>query len=67
MPGIIGPGKPNDFINMFCEESKTWFRTQMTLDSVHAEELARRDNYYTKLKNDNYYWYIYSFIANSFL
>ena len=33
-------------------------RSQMTLDTVHAEELARRDNYYTKLKNDNYFWYV---------
>jgi hypothetical protein len=57
VPGVISPGRPNDYINMFLEESKTWMRDQMTLDAVHAEELARRDNFYTKLKNDNYFWY----------
>lgn len=56
MPGISSPGHPNDYVNMFLEETKTWMRAQMTLDAVHAEELARRDNYYTKLKNDNYFW-----------
>lgn len=55
---MSSPGHPNDYINMFLEETKTWMRSQMTLDSVHAEELARRDAYYTKLKNDNYFWYV---------
>lgn len=57
VPGISSPGRPNDYINMFLEESKTWMRAQMTLDAVHSDELARRDNFYTKLKNDNYFWY----------
>eukprot|EP01034_Spumella_vulgaris_P034722 gene34722-42829_t len=56
IPGIASPGRPNDYINMFLEESKTWLRTQLTLDSVHAIELAQRAEYYTKLMNDNYYW-----------
>lgn len=56
VPGVSSPGHPNDYINMFLEESKQWMRSQMTLDAVHAEELARRDNFYTKLKNDNYFW-----------
>lgn len=58
VPGVSSPGQANDYINMFLEESKAWMRAQMTLDAVHAEELARRDNFYTKLKNDNYFWYV---------
>ena len=56
VPGVISPGRPNDYINLFLEESKTWLKTQLTLDSIHAEELEKRDAFYTKLKNDNYYW-----------
>lgn len=59
MPGISSPGRPNDYINLFLEESKAWMRAQMTLDAVHSDELARRDNFYTKLKNDNYFWYVH--------
>lgn len=42
---------------MFLEETKTWLKTQLTLDNVHADELAKRELFYTKLKNDDYYWY----------
>jgi hypothetical protein len=56
VPGVSSPGKPNDYVNMFLEEIKSWLRSQLTLDSVQAEELQRRDNYFTKLKHDNYYW-----------
>lgn len=41
---------------MFLEENKVWLRNQLTLDSVSAEELTKREKYFTKLKNDNYYW-----------
>lgn len=56
VPGVSNPGKPNDYVNMFLEETKTWLRTQLTLDNVRAEELDKREKYYSKLKNDNYYW-----------
>jgi hypothetical protein len=56
VPGVSSPGRPNDYINLFLEETKQWMRSQMTLDAVHAQELSRRDMYYTKLKNDNYFW-----------
>ena len=55
-PGVSSPGRPNDYVNLFLEETKAWLRHQMTLDNVQAEELARRDTFYTKLKNDDYYW-----------
>jgi hypothetical protein len=41
---------------MFLEETKIWLRNQMTLDNITAEELGKREKYYSKLKNDNYYW-----------
>jgi hypothetical protein len=41
---------------MFLEETKQWMRTQMTLDAIESDELRRRDLFYTKLKNDNYFW-----------
>jgi hypothetical protein len=56
VPGVSSPGKPNDYINMFLEETKQWMRTQMTLDAIESDELRRRDLFYTKLKNDNYFW-----------
>ncbi len=56
IPGVSSPGKPNDYINMFLEETKIWLRNQMTLDVISAEELGKREKYYSKLKNDNYYW-----------
>jgi hypothetical protein len=56
IPKISSPGKPNDYINLFLDELKTWLRTQLTLDTVHADELARRGDYFTKLKHDNFYW-----------
>jgi len=56
IPGISSPGRPNDYVNMFLEEIKTWLREQLTLDRVALEELRRRDVYFTKLKHDNYYW-----------
>ena len=57
MPGVSSAGRPNDYINMFLEEMKSWLRNQLTLDNVCAEELERRHVYITKLKHDNYYWY----------
>jgi hypothetical protein len=59
VPGVSSPGKPNDYINMFLEEIKIWLRQQLTLDNVSAEELSKREKYFSKLKNDNYYWYVY--------
>lgn len=56
IPGVSSPGQPNDYINMFLEESKQWIRSQLTLDILQADELIRRDSFYTKLKNDNYFW-----------
>ncbi|KAJ1423520.1 hypothetical protein B484DRAFT_451858, partial [Ochromonadaceae sp. CCMP2298] len=56
VPGVSSPGRPNDYINLFLEETKQWMRSQMTMDAIHAQELSRRDMYYAKLKNDNYYW-----------
>ena len=56
IPGVQSHGKPNDYINMFLEEMKTWLRSQLTLNSVCAEELVRREQYITKIKHDNYYW-----------
>lgn len=56
VPGVVSAGKPNDYINMFLEEMKQWLRSQLTLDSVSAEELKARISYITKLKNDRYYW-----------
>jgi hypothetical protein len=43
VPGVQNPGRPNDYINLFLEETKTWLRTQMTLNVVVAEELTRRE------------------------
>lgn len=57
IPGISpGKGKPNDYINLFLDEIKTWLRTQLNQDIVYAEELERRNNYLRQIKNDNYYW-----------
>lgn len=56
IPGMQHGGRPNDYVNMFLEEMKTWMRQQMTLNVIGAEELSRREQYITKLKNDNYYW-----------
>lgn len=56
VPGLSSPGKPNDYVNMFLEEMKTWLRTQMNLDTVAAEELKRREEYISKIKHDQYYW-----------
>lgn len=56
IPGVQSPGRPNDYINLFLEEMKTWLRSQMTLNVVVAEELTRREVYLAKLKHDNYYW-----------
>jgi hypothetical protein len=55
-PPLISPGKPNDYINLFLEETKCWLRTQLSLDNVSAGELKKREKYYSSLKHDNYYW-----------
>jgi hypothetical protein len=52
----MSPGKPNDYINLFLEETKSWLRTQLSLDNVSAEELKKREKFYSNLKHDNYYW-----------
>lgn len=56
VPGVSSAGRPNDYINMFLEEMKCWMKTQMTLDSVAADELRKRHVYIMKLKNDKYFW-----------
>lgn len=56
VPKVSSPGRPNDYINMFLEEMKSWLKNQMTLDNLSAEELKRRNTYIAKLKHDNYYW-----------
>ncbi len=57
LPGLLSAGKPNDYINMFLEEMKSWLRTQLTLDVVNLEELRKRSTFIKKLKHDKYYWY----------
>ena len=47
---------------MFLEELKTWLRNQLTSDIVQVDELMKRDVYISKLKHDNYYWYINYYI-----
>ena len=56
IPMVSSPGKPNDYINMFLEESKCWFRNYMSLENLTSEEMRRRSLYYERLKYDNYYW-----------
>lgn len=56
VPGVITPGKPNDYVNLFLEEMKMWIRNQLTLENISAAELLRREKFLEKLKNDNYYW-----------
>lgn len=41
---------------MFLEEMKTWCRQQFNLDTLHGEELQRRNLYLSKIKHDNFYW-----------
>ena len=58
IPGVFSPGKPNDYINLFLEETKVWIKQQFTLNHLEAQELLRRIKYYEKIKNDDYYWYV---------
>lgn len=72
VPGVSGPSKPNSYVNMFLEEMKSWLKTQLCLDIVHADELRRRVKYLVNIKNDDYYWcfpqlYIFSPYLISFI
>ena len=56
VPGVHGPGLPNDHINLFLSELKEWAQTEITRSEIQIDEIARRLNFLNKIMMDRFHW-----------
>ena len=56
IPGVSSPGRANDYINLFLEETKLWFKSVLASDKLDLDDLRKRDAYYANVRNDKFDW-----------